>query len=295
MPPRFRAYLRIACASVVALHLAGPALAQGTGGPPETVKMRLGPVFLNPTISLSNAGVDDNVFNDAKSAAPRSDATFTVTPRTNFWLRFGPSWLSGGVREDLVYYKENSGERSANNRLSLQMERPAQSDYIPSQCRVQEHTRASRVRNRHARAPFGRALHRTDGREVVFEEHDRGEGGCAIKCCSIPAPRSRGSNLRDELNRVTMSETVSLESQLTPLTTVAANYAIGQDRFKYNPLRDASSTTVGASIRFDPAALIKGSATIGSTTTDPTIPERQGIRARLLALRCPTCSSDQRS
>src|SRR5215468_3675936 len=116
MTPRLRTTLRILGAFVVALHVSTLALAQN-GGPPENVKMRLGPLFLDPALSLTNAGVDNNVFN--QSASPTSDVTLTVTPRTNFWVRLGPSWLSGGVQEDLVYFKESAGERSANNAYQL--------------------------------------------------------------------------------------------------------------------------------------------------------------------------------
>src|ERR1043166_6080307 len=105
MTPRLRTALRTLGAFVIALHVSGLAFAQVSGAPPESVKMRLGPLFLDPTLSLTNAGVDDHVFNQSSAASPKSDATFTVTPQTNFWVRFRSSWIAGGVSEDLVYYK----------------------------------------------------------------------------------------------------------------------------------------------------------------------------------------------
>src|SRR5215471_18264335 len=124
MTPSLRTTLRTFGVFVTALHMCGVSFAQVPGAPPENVKMRLGPVFLDPTLSLTNAGVDDNVFNQSSAASPKSDATFTITPQTNFWLRFGPSWLSGGVGEDLVYFKDNVGERSANNKYFLKWNIP---------------------------------------------------------------------------------------------------------------------------------------------------------------------------
>ena len=47
------------------------------------MRLRLGPLFLNPTVALTNAGVDDNVFNEADSAVPQSDFTLTLTPATD--------------------------------------------------------------------------------------------------------------------------------------------------------------------------------------------------------------------
>src|SRR5215472_12005054 len=101
MTPRLRTSLRTLAASALIFGAGVSASAQAPAGPPENARLRLGPVFLNPTLSLTNAGVDDNVFNDPKSASPKSDATVTATPKTDFWVRLGPTWLSGSLREDL--------------------------------------------------------------------------------------------------------------------------------------------------------------------------------------------------
>lgn len=277
MTPRLRASLRTVCVSTVLLLPAVAARGQATGAPPENVKMRLGPVFLDPTLSLTNAGVDDNVFNDPKAGVPKSDATFTLTPRTDFWVRFGPSWLTGGVREDLVYYKDNAGERSANNTYSLSWNLPLNRiTFRPS-------VEYKNTRERPGFEIDTRALHT----EVVYA------GEVAVKWFSkssvvVKANRYQVSfdpgttfeqiSLREELNRVTTGETVSLEYQLTPLTTIAANYSLSQDRFQFDPLRNASSSTIGASVRFDPAALIKGTATVGYYDYRPDDPGTPGYK-----------------
>jgi hypothetical protein len=281
MTPRLRASLRTMCASVVALQLGGQALAQVGGGPPESVKMRLGPVFLDPTLSLSNAGVDDNVFNDSKAGTPKSDATFTVTPRTDFWVRFGPSWLSGGVREDLVYYKENAGERSANNTYSLSWNIPF--NRITFRPNVEyKNTRERPGFEIDTRALRSELLY---GGQVEVKWFSK--SAVVLKADRYQVAFDRGAmfeqiNLHDELNRVTTSQTVSVEYQITPLTTMAANYSISQDRFGYDTVRNASSSTIGASVRFDPAALIKGTASIGYydyRPDDPGTPGYKGMTA----------------
>ena len=55
--------------------------AQTTGvvDPLESMPFRFGPFGLNPTLAVTNLGVDDNIFN--ASTDPESDFTFTVTPR----------------------------------------------------------------------------------------------------------------------------------------------------------------------------------------------------------------------
>ena len=74
------------------------------------VRLRLGPLYLNPSIGLTGAGVDDNVFNEPGETA-KSDYTATLSPATDLWLRFGPSWINGTVREDLIYYQKYASER----------------------------------------------------------------------------------------------------------------------------------------------------------------------------------------
>ena len=72
--------------------------------------IRLGPIGLNPTLAITNFGIDDNIFNDASE--PKRDFTMTVTPRLQARLRGGRMLLSGTVATGLVYYKEFDDERS---------------------------------------------------------------------------------------------------------------------------------------------------------------------------------------
>src|SRR6185312_11489268 len=74
------------------------------GAPPPNVQMRLGPLYVNPRIALTNAGTDTNVFNE--SVNPKSDFTVTVTPGTDLWLRVGPTWLQSNINEDLVWFQK---------------------------------------------------------------------------------------------------------------------------------------------------------------------------------------------
>src|SRR5262245_63769677 len=43
----------------------------------------------------------------------------TVTPAADVWLRLGPSWLRGNVKEDLVYFQTYSTQNSANTSFSI--------------------------------------------------------------------------------------------------------------------------------------------------------------------------------
>jgi hypothetical protein len=280
MTPRLRTSLRT-LAAALSVGLGVSAFAQAPAGPPENARMRLGPVFLDPTLSLTNAGVDDNVFNDPKSASPKSDATMTVTPKTSFWVRFGPSWLSGSVREDLVYFKESVSERSANITYELAWWIPFNRiTFRPSATYVDTHDRPGYEID--TRAP------RTDltyAGEVDVKWVSKST--IVLKASRYQEQFDQGTtfdsiNLHDALNRVTTTEGISLEYHVTPLTTLSADYSVGQDRFTYDTDRNSDSTTVGGTVKFDPAALIKGAASIGYQDYrphDPGTPGYKGVTA----------------
>jgi hypothetical protein len=78
--------------------------------------------MLNPTISLANIGIDENVFNE--STNPKRDFTMTLSPKTDWWLPFAGTWFNGVVSEDLVWYDSYSSERSANTTLGVGWKAP---------------------------------------------------------------------------------------------------------------------------------------------------------------------------
>ena len=69
------------------------------------MRVRLGPLWLSPTIELTNLGIDTNVFNEPQESNPKQDFTLTVVPKTQLWIRIGPSWVSGEVDEQVVWYQ----------------------------------------------------------------------------------------------------------------------------------------------------------------------------------------------
>ena len=76
--------------------------------------MRVGPLWLTPTISLANVGIDTNLFNDAAIAEPRQDLALTFAPQTDVWMRMGRTWMTGNVRQELVWFRDSRDQRSAN-------------------------------------------------------------------------------------------------------------------------------------------------------------------------------------
>jgi len=257
------------------------AFAQTAGEPPPNVRMHIGPIYINPTLSLSNAGVDDNVFDDPNSVTPTRDVTITVTPKTDVWVRFGPSWLQANVREDIVWFQKSVSERSANNSYGLAWSIPINRvTFTPSGSYTNTRDRPGfEIDTRAERSEIGYAL-QTDVKALSkttlsfkAEQH---------KTLFAQGATFLDVDLHDELNRTVSTETMSIRHQPTPLTTLSVDVALEQDRFAYETLRNSTATTIGGTLKFDPAALIKGSATFGYENyhpSDPSVPGYAGTTA----------------
>jgi len=269
----FHVKTRIFALILVTLFLAPVAFAQTAPGEPdpEKVRVRIGPLYLNPTLALTNAGVDTNVFNEPDQQSPKRDFTMTVTPATDLWLRFGPTWLSGNIKEDLVYYQKYASERSANdsykgnwliplNRLTVN----ALVEYLNTRDRPGFEIDARSQRNELA---YGgtveiRALSKTligakGTRRLVNFDKDAA---------------FLDSDLHYELNRVMSTGALTVRHELTPLTSLTVEVGRDLDRFDFSSARDANSTHVTAGVKFDQFAVIKGTATFGYRDFEPLSP-----------------------
>lgn len=109
-------------AVIVLFHVHAWAQTDTNRPDPTKVKMKFGPLIVNPTITLGNVGSDDNVFNEASN--PRRDVTMTLSPKAELWLPFLGSWFEGIITEDLNWYQQYSSERSANQSFSLNWKLP---------------------------------------------------------------------------------------------------------------------------------------------------------------------------
>jgi hypothetical protein len=272
-------------AAIVVLMLAAPlarAQTAETGGPdPAKVRVRIGPLSLNPTFGLTNAGIDTNIFNEPDQLAPKRDFTMTVTPATDLWLRLGVTWLTGNIKEDLVYYNKYVIERSVNshytagwlvplNRLTVKVG----TDYLSTRERPGFEIDARSQRNE---------LGYTGSVEIrALSKTFFGLQGSHRKVSYDKAAVFLNSNLQFELNRTMTSGGLAVRHQLTPLTSLLLEVSREQDRFEFSPLRDSNSTHISGGVRFDPFALIKGSATFGYRdfqSLSPGLPDFQGSTA----------------
>jgi hypothetical protein len=254
------------------------------GGPdPATVRVRIGPLMITPTISLTNLGIDKNVFNEAAEDHPKQDFTLTLSPATDLWLRIGRTWLTGKLTEDINWYQKYASERSTNNSYSLGWRVPlnrlllrVNGTYLSTRDRpgFEIDTRSQRSEAGFDGSAEVRVLAKTyvgvtaQRRKINFDEK----------------AAFRGTNIHDELNRVASTNGISIRHQLTPLTSVSVGATREHDQFDFSPLRDSTSTAVAGKLQFDPLALIKGSLSFGYRDFQPTNSSLPGYRGTTAAI-----------
>jgi hypothetical protein len=249
---------------------AARASAQNPADPSSQARVRIGPLALSPAISLTNAGVDNNVFNEPNQAALKSDFTLTLQPKTDLWLHIGRSMVIGNITEDLVYYNKYANQRSANSSFKVGLLVPL------TRIRLDGNVGYLSTKERPGFEIDAR-LHRTE---------ISSDGSIELRALSktfvgVKATRQvvnfdqtavfAGSNLHDELNRTVTAESITLRHQLTPLTSLILDAGRQQDRFEFSHLRDSDSTTITGGIKFDPFALLKGSARFGYRNFQPLV------------------------
>jgi hypothetical protein len=265
------------------LGCAQPALAQYIPRIPDSsnIRVRVGPVWMNPTVALTNLGIDNNVFNDADSDDPKSDFTMTVTPQTDLWLRMGRTWLTANLREDIVWYQDFATERSVNSRSTVGWVVPLTrvsfavgGNWVNTRERpgFEIDARSQRTERAWNGAAELRALSKTffgaraERRDVAFDSD-------AVFL---------GRNLREQLNRTETTKALTIRHDVTPLTSLSLEIGRSNDRFDFQPIRDSDSTRVQARLDFDPFALISGSAQVGYRHLEPLsaeVPEFSGATA----------------
>ncbi len=238
---------------------------------------RLGPVGLSPTVSITNFGIDSNVFND--SATPRADFTLTATPRVVARARSGRILLSGALATGMVYYQKFEDQRSidygtdARADMDLEWFHPyAAVQRLDTRERLNAEldVRAPRVSTQSLIGTrFSNSLRtalRFEARRssVTFDEASVFEGIV--------------------LNRTLNSDTTVFEGAfdfaLTPLTTLSVMAARQQDRFELSPERDANSVTVMPSLTFAAPAILQGSIGVGFRTFNgsaASLPDYRGL------------------
>jgi putative beta-barrel porin BBP2 len=238
----------------------------------STVRVHFGPLWLNPSLALTNLGVDTNVFNAATANLPQRDFTYTVTPQSDLYLRMGRTWLIGNAKEDLVWYQKFSDQRSVNGNYTASLLIPLTrmtfdvgGNFVHTRERpgYEIDTRPRRTEKAVNGAVELRALSKTF----------IGARGERRKIDYDSAEVFLGSNLQFQLARTITSEALTLRHKVTPLTSLTFDVGKEQERFDFSPIRDSNSTRINAGVSFDRFALITGSAQFGYRNFKPLSPD----------------------
>jgi Putative beta-barrel porin 2 len=269
------ALVLLACSTV--LLAARPAGAGQTSDavPPGTVT--LGPVRISPSISLKDAGVDDNVFNEPVN--PKHDVTFTLTPAATVAFRMRRLKLSYQTSTDYVYYRTYTTERGLNTassaRLSLDfgiLKPYALVEGVNSRSRPSAEIDA-RARHRDLSYGGGFTLRIASRTNFVMN-------GTEGKLAYDPGVEFRGVELRQSFDGRRDAVDAGVAIALTPLTTFSLTVAREQQRFDLSPDRDSNTWRISPTFAFSPIGLVTGTATFGYrrfTPLSPTLPDYSGF------------------
>lgn len=276
-------------AALTPLHLSAQTSAPAAGGSADAITdvrrsypIHAGPVYVRPTVSLKELGIDTNVFNDA--GAQRSDFTFTFTPQADLAVPVARrALLKATVGTDVVYYAKFRSERSLNPRAAVLAE-----FYI--------HRLTLFVENAYFNSRQ-RANFEIDQR--ARRTHNTLTGGVAVRVTpkfSVSVAKRRGETrfdddavflgqrLKDTLDQRSDTYAVAARHRLSPLTTVGVRYEREEDRFPLSPVRNTDSFRVMPGVEFKPRALISGSAWVGYRNFDPRnslLPAQSGLVSQL--------------
>ena len=238
--------------ATLAALAATPVSAQG--------RFQTGAFSWTPTITLRDAGLDTNVFDEA--ANPKRDTVAVVTPEVNALLDTGVWALAMAGGADFVYFDRYTDERSVNRRASARLDvqlsrlRPfVGAGYLDTRER-QNAEIDLRARRSERNVTLGTRIDMFS--RVAFEASVRG-ADLDFRQGQV----FRGEDLAERLNRESTSAAARVLVQVTPLTAFFVEGDLSRDRFVFRPQQDTGHTRVNAGLEFAPDAIIRGRAKVG--------------------------------
>jgi hypothetical protein len=225
-----------------------------------TGRFRSGGLTWTPTISLRDAGVDSNVYDEPTN--PKHDRSAVLAPQVDglFELSAADVKFAGGA--EFVYFQRYTAERSVNTRANVRADlrlsriRPYGTvTVLDSRERVNSEidVRARRA-DRELGAGFGLAVTPRGALELGVRV-----GGSTFR----QGVTFRGIELADRLNRESTGATARFRYEITALTDFVVEGTASRDRFTLSPGYDTDHFSGRAGFEFEPDAILKGRATVG--------------------------------
>jgi hypothetical protein len=269
----------VAAAISVVMAMPAAVRAQNESDPSEQARVRIGVLAFTPSITVSNFGIESNVFNEA--ANPKGDLTATVSPEIALWIGKGRVRFAGASRLDSIHFKEYSGENSVNTINTARLEFPFNRVRaylsglflaVTERPDFEVDTRARREQSSLEAGVSIRASGRTWMRLAVVEN-------------DVTFAEQRGlgvPDLRESLSRQGRILRGGLDYALTPLTTFVLDVDREQTEFRFSPERDANGIRITPGFTFKPHALLSGALRVGVlkfTPVDPRAKDYMGTTA----------------
>lgn len=238
----------------------GVAAAQSDG------RFHSGVLSWTPTITLRDAGVDTNVYDEASN--PRRDHSAVFSPQVEGVLRFANADVRLGGSADFVYFRRFTSERSingrGNGRIDFRLTRIKPfvgGGFVDARERVNSEIDV-RARRTDRVLTAGAAIELTSrGALEVAGSFD----SSAIR----QGEMFRGVDLARRLNRESTAGSLKFKYAVTPLTRVIVEGSASRDRFTQSPEYDADNVGGRVGFEFEPDAVIKGRATVGFHRIEP--------------------------
>ena len=270
----------VVCLAMVIVVVPSSATAQEEDDFRSEARMRLGALYLTPSVVLTNLGVDTNVFNAAGER--QQDFTFSLSPHVDAWLPFGRrTLLETSVTLGIDYYQKFESERSFNpdvrgrfsviwNRLTLF----AEGGYLNTRERP-----SFEIDVRSRRVVDG--LLAGAELEVFRKLFVEVMGGYERTNYAADAV-FLGTSLAETLNRDERSASMAVKWRATPLMTAILASEVRTYRFQLSPDRDADSVSATIGAELHPRALVSGSGYVGVKRfvgLDSRLPDYSGVVA----------------
>lgn len=265
--------LRVIGAAAMAWTIGGGRAAWAGQDPLPPGTITIGPLRITPALMLSDMGIDNNVFNEAVD--PKSDFTFTLSPRADVQFRMRRLLLKYNTSTDYVYYRKYREERGTNStssaRLDVDLGRLAPYAVIQglnSKSRLNSEI-DERARHRDLGYSAGVAFKFASRTSVVVN-------GQQTTIEYEPDAEFRGVKLEEAFNGRRRGVDAGLLIALTPITSLSMTLAREQQRFALSPGRDSNSWRVAPTVTFATVGVLTGSASVGYRRFEPLSPEVPG-------------------
>lgn len=243
----------------------------------ESMPLHIGPLGLAPSVSITDMGIDSNVFNDAEN--PQQDFSATIVPRLLARLRMRRLLLSYGSAADLVYFHKFKSERSANAATDVRLDADlghlqpfVSAGWLATKQRMNAELDIRAPRTQRTLGAGARLL--VASRTAIVATARRQE------ITFDPDVFQRGVELARTLNSRSDSGEIAVRLVLTPLTTFAVAASVQQDRFDRSPERNADTFRILPAFQFDPTSLIRGTVAVGYRKfrpLSPALPDYSGV------------------